>query len=102
MKLFNKEPQFKRILSITKPLNNLSTTYTNVKMQKYKTSELQRLPPPPPNLGPLLPTFLGTLPLPTFCDFAVTSAFLAFFSSLVFLILSLTSLQLQSQNVTSH
>ena len=58
-----------------------------------------RFPPPPPSLGPLEPgPPLGTLPLLwVFCDL-VNSAFLAFFSSLVFLILSLISLPSNKKN----
>lgn len=63
----------------------------------------QRIPPPPPSLGPFVAP-LSTLPLPcVFWDLAVTSAFFAFFSSFVFLILSLISLHntLSSQhNIT--
>ena len=52
----------------------------------------QRFPPPPPSLGPLGMAPFETFPFP--CDFwdLANSAFLAFFSSFVFLFLSLISL----------
>jgi hypothetical protein len=56
----------------------------------------QRLPPPPPNLGPLEPFWTAPFDC-AFWDF-VTSAFLAFFSSLVFLMRSLISLQGQGSS----
>jgi len=56
----------------------------------------QRFPPPPPSLGPFGAAPFGRLPLLLFCALAITSAFLAFFSSFVFLILSLISLHRKS------
>jgi hypothetical protein len=59
-------------------------------MSRNDTKFFQRFPPPPPNLGPLEPFWTA----PFVCVFwdLLTSAFFAFFSSLVFLMRSLISL----------
>ncbi|KAI9194360.1 hypothetical protein LWI28_005360 [Acer negundo] len=79
-------------MSTTKANN---TTY-HFNMEKFDNKLAAQCflppPPPPPSLGPPLGAApLGTLPLLVFCDLAVTSAFFAFFSSLVLLIRSLIS-----------
>nr|ACN26480.1 unknown [Zea mays] len=58
-------------------------------MSRNDTKFFQRFPPPPPNLGPLEPFWTA----PFVCVFwdLLTSAFFAFFSSLVFLMRSLIS-----------
>ena len=73
-------------ISNTKFFNELILNRTT------KKEGFHRFPPPPPSLGPFGAAPFGTLPLLLFCTLAVTSAFLALFSSFDFLILSLISL----------